>query len=286
VSRRCAIYGRYSSDLQSPTSIEDQIRLCRAYAEQRGWTVVASFEDAALSGFGTEHRPGYRQLLAAALAAEHPFDVILVEGVDRLSRDSVETMTVYRRLRLRGVEIIGVSDGIATGRQGAKVHLAVRGLVNELYLDDLREKTHRGMAGRLAHGLSTGGRIFGYRAVPVADAAPSGKRSRPARLEIVPAEAAVVQRVFLEYAHGRSMKTIVQTLNSEGVPCQGYEARTGPAGLGRLKPLGDPAQREVRRRMDMEQDSVRERPGQRASPSGAAPSGGVDSARTPRSPYR
>jgi site-specific DNA recombinase len=50
--KRCAIYARYSSDLQSPTSIEDQHRLCRAYADRRGWTVVAVFEDAALSGSG------------------------------------------------------------------------------------------------------------------------------------------------------------------------------------------------------------------------------------------
>jgi site-specific DNA recombinase len=52
-----------------------------------------------------------------------------------------------------------VSDGIATGQQGAKVQLTVKGLVNELYLDDLREKTHRGLAGRVARGWSAGGRI-------------------------------------------------------------------------------------------------------------------------------
>jgi site-specific DNA recombinase len=50
--KRCAIYARYSSDLQSATSLEDQQRLCRAYAERQNWTVVSLFEDAALSGFG------------------------------------------------------------------------------------------------------------------------------------------------------------------------------------------------------------------------------------------
>ena len=55
--KRCAIYARYSSDLQSPTSIEDQQHLCRAYAERQGWTFFSVFEDAALSGFGIEH-PG------------------------------------------------------------------------------------------------------------------------------------------------------------------------------------------------------------------------------------
>src|SRR5262245_44480525 len=165
--KRCAIYARYSSDLQSPTSIEDQQRLCRAYAERQGWPVVSAFEDAALSGFGIEHRPGYQQLLAAALSSPATFEVVLVEDLSRLTRDMAELMRLSSRLRLKGIELVGVSDGIATSGQGAKMHLAVKGLVNELYLDDLRDKTHRGLSGSVARGLSAGGRLYGYRTVPV-----------------------------------------------------------------------------------------------------------------------
>jgi len=32
--KRCAVYARYSSDLQSATSIADQLRSCEAYAER------------------------------------------------------------------------------------------------------------------------------------------------------------------------------------------------------------------------------------------------------------
>lgn len=85
--KRCAIYARYSSDLQSPTSIEDQRHLCRVYAERRAWTVVSVFEDATLSGFGIEHRPGYQQLLAAALSSPAAFEV----AWSRICRASPET---------------------------------------------------------------------------------------------------------------------------------------------------------------------------------------------------
>lgn len=34
---RCAAYARYSSDLQSPISIDDQLRICREYAKSRGF---------------------------------------------------------------------------------------------------------------------------------------------------------------------------------------------------------------------------------------------------------
>ncbi len=37
---RAAIYARYSTDLQNPASIEDQVRVCRADIERRGWEIV------------------------------------------------------------------------------------------------------------------------------------------------------------------------------------------------------------------------------------------------------
>ncbi len=47
---RAALYARYSSDLQSAASIEDQFRICREHAERAGWTVVDTYRDAAISG--------------------------------------------------------------------------------------------------------------------------------------------------------------------------------------------------------------------------------------------
>ena len=37
---RAAVYARYSTDLQSACSIEDQLRLCRARIEAEGWLPV------------------------------------------------------------------------------------------------------------------------------------------------------------------------------------------------------------------------------------------------------
>jgi site-specific DNA recombinase len=222
--KRCAIYARYSSDLRSPISIEDQQRL--------GWTVVFVFEDAALSGFGIEHRPGYQQLLAAALSSPLTFGVILGEDLSPLTRDMAELLRVTTRLRLKGVELVGVSDGIATGRQGAKMHLAVKGLVNELYLDDLCDKTHRGLSGSVARGLGAGGRLYGYRTVPVPREATPNDRGAPARFEIDQKEAVIVREIFHAYAHGRSMKAIAQDLNQRRIAFPAKDTKRGPTRLG------------------------------------------------------
>jgi site-specific DNA recombinase len=69
MSLRCAIYARFSSDRQSPSSITDQIRKCREYAAQQGWTVLDAhvYADEAVAATETE-RNGLQSLLAAATA--------------------------------------------------------------------------------------------------------------------------------------------------------------------------------------------------------------------------
>ena len=47
---RVAIYARYSTDLQNPNSVRDQIASCRELAKRKGWRVVAEYADEAMSG--------------------------------------------------------------------------------------------------------------------------------------------------------------------------------------------------------------------------------------------
>jgi site-specific DNA recombinase len=221
----CAIYARFSTQMQRATSLEDQIRNCRRFASQNGYKVLDQhiYQDSALSGFGVEHRPAYQQLVAAALGTVPPFTIILVDDLSRLSRDLVETLRLYRRLQRQGVELVAVADGIQTGHQMAKLQITIKGLVNELYLDDLRDKTHRGLTGRALKGLSTGGRLFGYRTSP---------RDDGAHWSVFEPEAEIVRRIFTTYADGLSMKAIVVRLNTEGVAFPAKVTRRGPTRRG------------------------------------------------------
>ncbi len=223
--KRCAIYARFSTEMQRATSLEDQIRNCRRFATQAGWQIAEDhiYQDTAVSGFGIEHRPAYQRLVAAALAADPPFTVILVDDLSRLSRDLVETLKLYRRLQRHGVELVAVTDGIQTSNQMAKLQITIKGLVNELYLDDLRDKTHRGLTGRALKGRSTGGRLFGYR---------TERSAEGADWVIFQPEAEIVQRIFREYVAGASMKTITIRLNKEGVPFPAKVTRRGPTRRG------------------------------------------------------
>jgi DNA invertase Pin-like site-specific DNA recombinase len=65
---RVAIYARYSCDLSKPTSIDDQVRECRAAAEQNGWIVLDEYIrfDAAISGRCLAGRDGLDALIKLA----------------------------------------------------------------------------------------------------------------------------------------------------------------------------------------------------------------------------
>ena len=223
--KRCAIYARFSTEMQRATSLDDQIRNCRRFAAQMGWPILDDhvYQDTAVSGFGVEQRPAYQRLVATALAAAPPFTAILVDDLSRLSRDLVETLSLFRRLKRHGVELVAVTDGIQTSHQMAKLQITIKGLVNELYLDDLRDKTHRGLTGRALAGRSTGGRLFGYRTSPGPDGA---------HWVVFEPEAEIVRRIFRLYADSLSMKALAAQLNAQGLPFPGKATRHGPMRRG------------------------------------------------------
>ena len=174
--------------------------MCRRYSELQGFTVVAEYDDAAISGASTL-RPGYQKLLEDA--RHGVFEVIVAEGLDRLSRDLADLATLYKHLSYLGVRLWTVAEGEVT-----ELHVGLKGTMNALYLKDLAQKTHRGLEGRVRNGMSGGGICYGYDLVP----GQTGARS------IDQAEAAVVRRILEEYAAGRSPRKIAMQLNKEGIP--------------------------------------------------------------------
>ncbi len=225
--KRVALYARYSDDKQSEMSILDQFRVCEQRAEREGWTIVARFEDAALIGAAVHGRRGYHALMTAIHQTPRPFDILLAENLGRLSRDMVEPDLLYRRCLRAGIVLVGASDGIDSSRPGARFHIGIMGLKNALYLDDLAAQTHRGLTGSVERGLSAGGKLFGYRTVPVPGEPGAARRQAPARNEVDPVEAEIVRRIFSDYSGGLSMATIAHALNREGVPFPAKDTKRG-----------------------------------------------------------
>lgn len=205
---RALIYSRFSTDKQRETSVADQIRVCTSRAAAEGMTVVGQYRDEGVSGsVPVAARPGGSHLLADALADR--FDVLIVEGLDRLSRDQVEQERIVRRLEHRGLRIVGVADGYDSQMGARKIMRGVRGMINELYLDDLRHKTHRGQSGQFERGFIAGGASYGY---------DIEKTDAGSRYVVNNTEAQWVRWIYTKFiTDGWSVQKIAHELNARNV---------------------------------------------------------------------
>lgn len=201
MTRRAAIYARFSSDLQRDRSIEDQIEVCRGYADRQGMEVVEVYVDRAKSGASMHGRDGIQRLVADG--RQRVFDVLLTETLSRLGRDEGDRAEIRKHMTFAGVKIMTPGDGEVN-----RLTDGIKALVDAQYLEDLKVMIRRGMAGVTRDGRHAGGRAYGYRPV----------LGKPGELDIVEEEAAIVRRIFAEYAAGVRSRDIVQRLNAERIP--------------------------------------------------------------------
>ena len=220
---RCAIYTRYSSDLQRKTSSEDQIRNCRAFAEQMGWEVLDEFirSDEELTGRTLVGRDGLIDLIRLAHQRHKPFDCILIDDTSRLGRYLPDVIRESDRLLLREVFIYFVSDRLDTRDENSRIVLIIKAFGDERHSKDLGKKVHRGQEGCVRKGYTAGGSCYGYKSKYLTD--PSVKERGQDRVigveqEKVPEQAAITVRIFEMRAAGFSFSKIAKILNAEGVP--------------------------------------------------------------------
>ena len=199
--KTAAIYARFSSDLQKDRSIDDQFSLCERYAKREGLKVTQRFADRAKSGASMIDRDGLLDLRTAARARE--FDVIVVESLDRLSRDQEDLAGLFKRFKHYGIELLTVNEGRTTD-----IHVGVRGIIGAMYLKDFGDKIKRAQIPLVLEGNFPGAVTYGYDRVP----------GKPGARVINQQQAKVIRRIFTEYAKGMSPRKIADGLTRDHVP--------------------------------------------------------------------
>lgn len=215
-----AIYARRSTDAQSDYSTADQIRECQSRISIWGGQIFGVYVDDAVSGSDIS-RQEYCRLKADAQAGR--FDCVVIDDLSRMGRDFPEFVTFVRDIADIGITMRSVADGLDTANPSSKIPIYLKGIFNELFLDDLKAKIVRGLKGQVLRGYSTGGRIFGYATEPIYD--PSGakdKFGRPrrfgCRVMVDPDQADLVRRIFSMRESGLGYRSIAHVLNSERIP--------------------------------------------------------------------
>jgi site-specific DNA recombinase len=216
---RCVIYAAKSTE-DTHGSIPAQVDACRAYAAARGWehTPPDEFQDEGASAFTGSRGPGLRAATsrAAELVADGQDVVLLVFATDRLARgDGSNVATHLVEYVLDGLKagyrIESVSEDL-----GGDMALTLAALYGDRAHADSAAKSAHTKAGKrraAERGRRNGGpRPFGYRHTQVI----ADGKAIP-RLEVVPDEAVVIERIFRDYLDGHSQSQVARALNADGI---------------------------------------------------------------------
>lgn len=162
--RLAAAYLRYSSDNSNPRSLDDQLVNVLTKATADGlfipWSCI--FADASITGLD-KGRQGYSSLkhLLQRVGRDR-VDCVFIDEFSRAGRETLEWFRLSALCRRLGKNVCGATDGFDLKSQHGQSMLHLYGMFSSMFVSQLREKVHRGMAGAERRGTSTGRPPLGY----------------------------------------------------------------------------------------------------------------------------
>lgn len=215
------INARYSTDNQNPDSIAVQVQKCTKWCNENGLPILGVFSDEATSGM-KDTRPQYEAMmeqLRMGLA-----DTVVIYDQSRMFRKMTAWFAFRDELSAMGVKVVSVTQPAIGKDLRDPMNFVTEGsmaLFNQMHALITRQKVMEKMRFMAHNGQHTGGKpALGYQVVD-------------GRLEVCEAEAAIVRRIFSEYAAGLSYREIINGLNRDGLKTK----RGNPFGANSLHDL-------------------------------------------------
>lgn len=204
---RVVIYTRISKDRIDQTSTETQLAEATAFANSRGWDIVAICEDKGKSAYKRKvKRPEFDR--AMRMIQTKQANVFLVWKLDRFYRGLDEFNAAWLRIRNGGGELVSVTEpNYDTTSDDPMIKWAIMGFAAMAEIES-RNRSHRSKANhlkRLAEGaIPNGVRPFGYEKVGTT------------KLELNEAEAAFIRNAAQRILNGESLRSILRTTTLTG----------------------------------------------------------------------
>jgi site-specific DNA recombinase len=218
--KRAVLYARVSGDDRHTEgrNLEGQLDMCRQYAQDRGWQVVAELaeDDRGASG-AAMNLPQLSRVFE--MAENGKFDVLVARELDRLSRRLPKQLFIEDHLKQHDVAIEYVLGDYDDSAEGILMK-NVRAVLAEYERLKISERSVRGRRQKVKAGnvIVHGRPPYGYRKV---------KENGTTSLAIVEEEARVVRLAYQWYTLGdgrngpMSMYAITKTLSERQIPTRG-----------------------------------------------------------------
>ncbi|MCI3922469.1 recombinase family protein [Paenibacillus sp. TRM 82003] len=199
--KKVAIYTRVSTDGQASEgfSLQAQYDAIVNFVRAQGWELIRVYTDPGVSAKDL-NRPGVKEMITDLKAGK--FDGVLVHKLDRLTRNIGDLYDLVELVNEYNVKLISLSENIDTSTPGGRMFVYFLGIFAQLFRENLREETLKGLQKRAQEGLRNTFAPFGY------------ERGENGSLIPVPEQAEIVRNIFDLYANKRyGFSRIVLALN-------------------------------------------------------------------------
>ena len=207
--KTAVIYARFSSARQREASIADQIRVCREWCDENGYTVIRTYSDHAQSG-RTDERAAFQEMISNAGES----DIVLVYMFDRFSRDRFDSAIYKKKLKDKGVRVVSATEAMPDSPEGMVIESLYEAMA-ALESANTSKRVRRGMEGNAMKCHYNGNTLFGY------DVDENG------RYILNESESEIVRECFARKAAGESINSIAKDLASRGIGSRGKPATYG-----------------------------------------------------------
>ena len=184
--RSVAGYARVSTDSDEQyTSYEAQVDYYTQYIQAHpDWQFVGVYADEGISGLNTKNRDGFNRMVADALDGK--IDLIVTKSVSRFARNTVDSLTIIRKLKDAGCECFFEKENIYTFDGKGELLLTIMSSLAQEESRSISENVTWGQRKRFADGKVSlpYGHFLGYEKGP--DGLP----------QIVPEEAEIVRDIY------------------------------------------------------------------------------------------
>ncbi len=217
-------YVRFSDEGSNPRSLDQQLINVLQRARRDGvfipWHYVCA--DYAVSGTLACRRGYIVAKMLVEQRAETGVAWFIIDDLGRMNRNALESLRLGELVEATQVRLIGASDGFDSSNQQSKIMLAMMSSFNEVFIDQLKAKVHRGQTDAFKRGEIVQHPGFGYRLVDVLT--PEGKpeltrkNTIKKRVEIDPEAAAwIVRGAEMIVRDNRSPGAVAVVFNDNNV---------------------------------------------------------------------
>lgn len=207
---KTAIYCRKStSKLGQKETIENQIKICKRYANEHGLEIVEIKKD---TGTGTDslNRPEVHELINDAVNGK--FECVIMKGISRLYRDTEKGLALIKKLDRSGVRVITVEEMFDSEEQRTSTgKLDLSRITMYLMFSEMESKK---LADRVKYTQLEKAHAGEWNQ---ASSIPFGYvyNHTTKKLDIDHSHSPIIKLIFQMYIQGKGMKAIAHYLNGD-----------------------------------------------------------------------